>query len=359
MLTIRRFVCFCVLSLLGIFSPAAAQTVLGTVAATDSADMSWQPYWQVFQTGARKEGLDFKYQIAGERGAESNVLADLRRGRIEIAALSVDSLSELVPEFAILSAPFLFENEQVADYAFDRQLLPSLNALLDEHGLIALQWAEIGWAQFAASQPIMSPSIARGLTLRIVDNTADREFIASLNASPLALALSEIATAIDFEEDGASSRLDGGLVTVSGHYYVTSDHWTTLTLTNHGYKVGLFIADRDWFDELSQTKRDGLSNALSQTQTARAQGRKQAQDSLSFMADTGADIRSLSQSEHQAWVAAGLAAHGPILTRIGGRAQFLYDAINGAKESFLESPEATGAINAAGTNSNLDRSGTD
>ncbi len=337
----------CAVGLLGNLIPAPAQTIIGTVAATDSADISWQPYWRLFQERARKNGLTFKYQVTGDRDTESNILTDLRRGRVEIAALLLDSLIDTVPEFAVLSAPFLFENEQVAEYAFDVRLLPFLNEILEEKGLHALQWAEIGWVHISADRALVLPNQARGLTLRIANNIAEREFLASLGASPLALALNEIEAAIEFQADSAEKGLDGSLITVGGHYYITSDHWSSLTLTNHSYKVGLFVADKTWLETLTESQLAGIRDALSGSSQARANRRLQARNSLGFMADTGTEVITLTVPQRQAWVAAGLAAHGPILKRIGGRAQFLYDAINAAKESFLESSEASHTINSA------------
>ena len=251
------------------------------------------------------------------------------------------------PNLRCCPSPYLFESEKVADFAFGQELIPVVNELLNEHDLVALQWAEIGWVQFAADRPMSTPDLARRLTLRISDSTAEREFAASLRASPLALALDEIAAALEFELEDESDRIDGGFVTVSGHYFVTSDHWPALTLTNHGFKAGLFVAGRAWLDELEPTERTDLLRAFEQMQTPRESVRRQTQEALSFMADTGASVTSLSVSEYQAWVAAGLAAHGPILTRIGGRAQYLYDAVNAAKEAYLASPDATGALGPA------------
>ena len=57
------------------------------------------------------------------------------------------ALSAVVPELALLYAPFLFADEQEADYVYDHLLTEIYGNLLAEKGLHLVSWYEIGFNQ--------------------------------------------------------------------------------------------------------------------------------------------------------------------------------------------------------------------
>ena len=73
--------------------------------------------------------------VAGELGSEETIFSGLRRGRVQIANLSGLVVGTLVPEVALLQAPYLFDTEAQADYIYDTVLFDIFSDLLAEYGL--------------------------------------------------------------------------------------------------------------------------------------------------------------------------------------------------------------------------------
>ena len=63
------------------------------------------------------------------------ISSGLRRNRVQFANLSAIIVSTLVPETALLYAPYLFDSPEEADFIYDNYLTPIFTEMLDQKGL--------------------------------------------------------------------------------------------------------------------------------------------------------------------------------------------------------------------------------
>ena len=85
--------------------------------------------------------------VYGQLGSEENLVSGLRR-EIELnkfANLSAIIVSTLVPETALLYAPYLFDSPEEADFIYDNYLTPIFTEMLNQKGLKFFAWSEIGF----------------------------------------------------------------------------------------------------------------------------------------------------------------------------------------------------------------------
>ena len=93
----------------------------GTSFRKTVGERHWLEFQQKIDSGSRGE-IKPKMLIHGELGSEEQIVSGLRRGRVQYANLSGLITSTLVPEAALLYAPYLFDSAAEADYVLDRYL---------------------------------------------------------------------------------------------------------------------------------------------------------------------------------------------------------------------------------------------
>lgn len=119
----------------------------------------WFALWQRFGERAREAlpGFAVRLLIRGELGAEEHAIAKLRRGRIEMAGLSLQGAATLVPELSLILSPYQFSSPAEADRLLDGPLWPLFAERFRAKGLELLQWAEVGLTTFTPAARFAAP----------------------------------------------------------------------------------------------------------------------------------------------------------------------------------------------------------
>lgn len=307
--------------------PRNEVTVAGFSLPGSVDERNWRRFEQNVNTWA--PNLRLKMLIRGEGGPEETQFSNLRRGRVQIVGGSFAGAAAIVPELAVLSAPYLFESQAEADYVMDEVLLEPFRRLFAEQGLRLLQWLDIGWVNLYARRPILTPADARGARLRAASSVASQEFIAAVGGDMISLPFPDILPALQ------TGLIDGGVTTITmyslGGLAAEAPHYV---LTEHSYDVGVLLANRDWFLALTPHDRDVFQQAFGSAGQARLDAREAVRELAARFESEGVSVHRPGPQERRAWVEAARPAHAAIIRKAGGRSQEIYDLILRGKADF-------------------------
>jgi TRAP-type C4-dicarboxylate transport system substrate-binding protein len=267
--------------------------------------------------------------VGGELGSEESILSALRRGRIKVANLSGLVLSSLVPELALIQAPFLFDSQEEADYLLDNHLSGIFAPLLAAQGLTFLTWDEIGFHHIYGKQPILTPADIRGVRFRIS---------AGLSAQYLAEALGTDVIPLPFSEN--LTGLQTGLVDAGTNAVILyartgiADEAPHLTLTGQTYAVNLLVANASWLQGLSPLQRKAVETGWMALSRARAVTRAEWQSDLANAGQLGFTVYELDDAQRAQWRAATAPVAQRLIKDIGGRAPQVWEAILSARADY-------------------------
>lgn len=292
--------------------------------------------WRRFEQNVAAWAPEFRLKllIRGEGGPEETQFSNLRRGRVQIVGGSLAGAAAIVPELAVLQAPYLFESQAEADYVMDEVLLEPFRRIFAEQGLRLIQWLDIGWVNLYARQPILSPADAHGARLRAASSLASQEFVAAIGGDLVTLPFPDILPALQ------TGLIDGGVTSITMYSLsglaAEAPHYV---LTEHSYDVGVLLANRAWFDRLTPHDKDVFMQAFGSAGQARSDARAAVAELFAGLeADGGVTVYRPDPGQRRAWAEAARPAHEAIILKAGGRSQEIYDLILKGKAEFAARP---------------------
>lgn len=307
----------------------SADIARGKVTALAQIDSPWDRHWDYFKAKIEAApDVEMEYYILGEVGTEEQMLTALRRNRIQIGGITMWGLAGIIPEAAVPMIPFLFDSEAEVDFVFDNHLQPLFTEYLAERGLVFLEWSEVGWSNIYARKPVTNPDDMRGLKLRGSPNFAAQAFLQSVGADSIPLGTADIAPALQ------TGLVDGGLSSMVFFYYALSDFATDVTETHQSFDQGIQMANKRWWDGLTDGQRASIQDAFFPIEPAREDVRTLIKDLKSDLVSRGIALHALTPDQRAKWVEATLPSHRAILDEIGGRSELVYAAIQEGKRAF-------------------------
>ena len=289
--------------------------------------------WKVFQANVKANAsppVTLKMMIRGEAGSEEMMIQAARRGRLQLVAPSLAGSTSLVPELAVLQLPFLFDNTRQMDAIYDTVLPDYFRAVFAERGLVFLHWIDSGWLGFYGQQSFADPDAVAGIKLRTAPTEAARLIAESLNADAIYVPYTDIVQSLQ------TGLIEGGMT--SDYAFVTggiAPETKVFTLTRHGYDSGMMLANRTWFESLSDTNRSVFFSAYGDTTDFRHRSRNYSTGALDRLSsELQTQVVELTPEQRTLWVSKTRWTHETLLDRIGSRAIELYTLIEDAKARF-------------------------
>ncbi|MGH7714903.1 MAG: TRAP transporter substrate-binding protein [Vulcanimicrobiaceae bacterium] len=163
-------------------------------------------------------------------GGDTQMLAQLRSGALEMYQCPHLILSNILPVASLAAVPFAFKDYTQLWTALDGALGAYIHAETEKLGIHPL---ENGWDGgfrdiFTSNRPIKTPADMKGMKLRIPVVKIVQAFVIALGASPTPINSNEVFSALQAHlVDGA----EGPLVTIeSSKYYEATKY---VSITNH------------------------------------------------------------------------------------------------------------------------------
>ncbi len=302
-----------------------------TAAGTAFPNTIGEQHWFAFQRKV-EEGTQGRFKVrmlVHGQFSEEQIAAGLRRGRVHIGNLSAMMASTLVPETAILYAPFLFESEEQADFVYDHYLTELFTSLLAEQGLHLVSWSEIGFHHIYSVTPMLSPADMRGRRFRVSASEASRLFAEALGADVIPLGFGELVPSLQ------TGLIEAGENSLSLYVRTgTPGEAPHITLTAHSFGMSVIVADKAWWDSLADADREIIAFAYPSIAETRKDTRAEAERDLENAQSFGITPRWPEPDERDRWAAA--VAHVPeeLARAVGGRSSLVLETIAEGKAAY-------------------------
>jgi TRAP-type C4-dicarboxylate transport system substrate-binding protein len=299
-----------------------------------------EAHWLSFGQRAVAAGggeIDVRMLIHGELGSEENLVSGLRRGRVQYANLSSLIASTIVPEMALIYAPYLFESAQEADYVLDSYLAREYARLLASRGLELIVMYDLGFQQiWSRGKPILVPADARGVRFRVAASKSAELLGRALGADLIPLPFTDIIPSL---QTGLIEAGENG-VTLYSHTG-TAPEAPHLTLTDHSLGMSMIVADKRWWDRLDPRHRRILRDAYPTAAQIRREVRAEIEADYAQAAKLKFRVHRLTPAQRAQWIAALRPTHDELLRAAGAEGRRIYAGIQQARRSFAAAQGGT------------------
>jgi len=209
---------------------------------------------------------------ASQLGNELQQQSALQGGVQQMSAPATTSLAGIVREFGLVDFPFTITSYEQADALLDGPLGDALRAKLQERGLVALGFWDLGFRNVSNSQrPITRGEDLAGLKIRVIPNPVFLETFKTFGANPLPMPFAELYGALESRAvDGQENPFS---VILSNRFYEVQKF---VSATNHVYAANIILVSKRFWDQLSEQERKILQDAADESRTYQREVSRQA-----------------------------------------------------------------------------------
>ena len=270
-----------------------------------------------------------KMLVYGQLGSEENLVSGLRRNRVQFANLSAIIVSTLVPETALLYAPYLFDSPEEADFIYDNYLTPIFTEMLDQKGLKFIAWSEIGFHHVYSKSPVLKPDDLEGVRYRVSASLSSRYFGEAVGADLIPMGYGEIVQSLQTDlitsgDNSIALYVKTGKEQEAPHY----------TLTQHSLGMSVMVARKEWWNNLTSEQQLAIESSWPDPINARLELREEAAENLSNAETMGIKVYRLSQDERELWKSATEGQSKRLAKEIGGRSEEILALVIQGKEDY-------------------------
>jgi C4-dicarboxylate-binding protein DctP len=276
--------------------------------------------------------------------------SQLYKDREELEALQLGAVQMLAPsmakfgplgarEFELFDLPFIFPNKETLYRTMDGVVGKRLFTKLETKGITGLAYWDNGFKQMSANKPMHKEADFNGLKMRIQSSKVLDAQMKALGAMPQVMAFSEVYTAlqqgvVDGTENPLSNIYTQKMHEVQKH----------MTLSDHGYLGYAVVANKKFWDGLTEDQRKLLAQAMKEaTEYERSIALQENDESMAkIRAAKTTEIYTLTEVERAEWMKALLPVHKEFESVVGKEnLQEVYDiAVQVAKEEAAKKQEA-------------------
>ena len=305
-----------VLVLAGTVAPSYAQRAvvikIGTVAPSGTL---WHKILQ--QMGQDWERIsDGQVTVTiypnGVKGAEVDMLRQVRYGGLQAVALSGAGLSQADTGVSCLQIPMMISSYAELDYIMER-VTPTLERRLEEENLILLNWSDVGWVHFFTKEPARTLDDIREMKLFTSAGDSETEKLyRELGFNPVPMLVTDMVTNLttglidamdvpplfalaDQSFDRAKNMIDVRWAPLVGATVVHKNAWERIPAD---LRPALLEAARDAGDEY------------------REQIRQMGEKAIATMKTYGLNVIELDEATRADWQAEAEAAYPEIRGRL-------------------------------------------
>lgn len=194
---------------------------------------------------------------SSQLGDTADVLEQAKGGTNVGVIIDTGMLADYVPDMAIYTAPYVFDDVKEARAFIETDLFASWDEDLATHGLrdLSCNWYQ-GARHFLTNKPIRTPADLKGLRVRTMGSTVAQESMSALGAVPTSLAWSEVYSGLQQKViDSAEAQLPA--------VYGASLHEVVdyITETGHFLLYTALVISEEWFQSLPEDYRKILAEA--------------------------------------------------------------------------------------------------
>ncbi len=311
----------CWIALCSLSRPAHA--VLLKVATLAPEGSIWAEQLDRFAGQVRHEtggAVEFRIYYGGVMGDDRVMYRKMRIGQLQGAGMTVTGLAAIVPDFRLLSIPFLFSDYAEVDAAW-KEMLPYFRQAFQRKGLELVAATEVGFVYTMSTRPVADTASLRATKCWVPNgDPLSRIFLEQAGAHPTPLSLPDVLTS-----------LETGLVETvfNGYYGAIVLQWFTRTayVTDipFGYAYGGLLLDGRAVRRLTGAQQQAIRRAAETHlgPTLRQRARKSNAEALATLQKEGITVVATTPASRAAFLACRdrtvKAARGKLFSEAGYR----------------------------------------
>ncbi len=236
-----------------------------------------------------------------ELGDDEELCEAVAMGVIEMALPSTSTLTAYEEKIGILDMPYLFEDEEAAFAALDKELGEQISEWISGNGFLSMGYTWNGPRCTTNNvRPIYTPEDLSGLKMRVMSSPVFIRMYEVLGANPTPMSFSEIFTGLQQNVvDGQENPPT--LIYASGFYQVQK----YLTIDNHVQNFLAILTNEDWYNSLSAEDQEILQDCCANlVATQREMELEDNQEIIQKLEDEGMEVNYLTEEQYQAFVEA-------------------------------------------------------
>ena len=192
-------------------------------------------------------GLNIEIFHSAQLGVEEDIIEQIRAGSNVGQNTDSARLGNYVPDIAVMNAPYFVETLDEVVKLNDLDVVNGWKQQLEEEAgikVLSFFWTQ-GFRQIVNNKPITTPADLAGQRIRTPGAPIWQESVAAIGATPVALAFSEMYTAIQNKTvDGCENVYAS---TYSSKLYEVAKN---ISETNHILLINFAVVSSDWFNSL-------------------------------------------------------------------------------------------------------------
>lgn len=278
-----------------------------------------------------KGELKLQVFFSSQLGDEQTVIRQVVRGRIDISGNSNTATSLVVPEFALLAAPYLWSSATHSDCAFDKHVGSIYGQMLEEKGLVLLTWLEVGQMIIFNRKEVRTPADLQGYKIRVAPTRASALFFEAVGANGVPLGTTDALPSLKTGNvNGATWPIVYGIA-VGTHKMAPN-----VTITNHSHQVGTVTISKKVWEKLSADEQGWLKTAFQEVGHLREGVRKAEAGLVGKIEAAGVPVYRPNAEEIGLWREAAVPARDKLVAEMGGGAEGIWQKILDAQKACAE-----------------------
>ncbi|GAB3454424.1 TRAP transporter substrate-binding protein [Insolitispirillum peregrinum] len=229
---------------------------------------------------------------------DEKVMEVMLLGDVQFAAPSLSKFQSYNPAMQVFDLPFLFDDLAAVDRFQRSDAGQGLLKSMQDKGVLGLAYWHNGMKQLSANKPLMAPADAKGLKFRIQASDVLSAQFDAISAAAIKKPFSEVFTLLQTKAvDGTENPWSN---TYSQKFFeVQSD----ITETDHGVLDYLVVTSAEWWNDLPDDIRQGLSGCMDEaTKVANEEALKIALADRQKIIDSGVSkVHALTPDQRAAW----------------------------------------------------------
>lgn len=286
-----------VLICLVIFSVAGAQAAktikVATVALPGNTLYKGLEKWQ--STLAERSDGELKVEILGRgvMGGDREMIEGCRMGTLNAGVVSGSVISNVVPQYVMISLPYLFRTHEEANAFLDGPIGQKLFKMLEEKQLVGLGWSTWSFrGVWCNVRPIHEPKDMKGLKLRCLETPLDMSITRHMGATPTPMAWSEALLGL------RQGTVDGITTTFGlGYHLKLYDIADYASRTRHYYESAPLIMSKELFDSFSPEEQKMIKETAAESLlwSRKIQEEFEKTKAAKLLEEEGTEVNSLSE----------------------------------------------------------------
>ena len=258
-------------------------------------------------------------------GGELTMIQGAIAGATDLFVTGQPTLNNVVKEFLVFDAPFLFDNVAQANEILNGPAGDKFLDILPNYGLVGLGWFSAIERNVFSNRAVNSVDDLTGMKIRVIQSPGYVESYKALGAQPTPMAYSELYLALQ------QKVIDGGETTpdqfVSDKFIEVSKYFN---MTHVNIHPALLIMSKTRWDSFSADEQKMVKEAADEAMAyAREYYHKVYDEGMKAMGEKGVTVVYPSNLESL------VEATKPVVKKLIGEApngQELYDALMDAKQ---------------------------